>query len=152
MRGSTIGIHEQLAYMRMWWPAFTTRIRHGMMWAEGDICPDELCAAYRIRIDYPGGGVPEVRVLQPQLHAREEGGRIPHMYGQDRLCLYLPGTGEWSPSKPIAVTIVPWASLWLYFYEVWRATGEWWGGGIEPEVTPPIRREPGEYEPQRKAK
>ncbi len=52
------------------------------------------------------------------------------MYDQKRLCLYLPG--QWSGEKPIAVTIVPWASVWLYFYEVWRATGEWLGGGVEP--------------------
>ena len=29
-------------------------------------------------------------------------------------------------------TIVPWASLWLYYYEVWHATGEWLGGGEHP--------------------
>jgi hypothetical protein len=31
----------------------------------------------------------------------------------------------------IATTIIPWLSLWLYYYEVWHATGEWMGGGIE---------------------
>ncbi|MDY0295864.1 MAG: hypothetical protein RB296_00975 [Acidobacteriota bacterium] len=30
----------------------------------------------------------------------------------------------------IAKTIVPWASEWLIFYELWLATGEWLGGGI----------------------
>ena len=74
------------------------------------------------------------------------------MYEQDRLCLYLPGTGEWTSDKPIALTIVPWTSLWLYFYEVWRATGEWLGGGIEPDVEPPVRRDSHDYERLRKAK
>lgn len=63
------------------------------------------------------------------------------MYGQESLCLYLPNSGEWTPEMPIAVTIVPWASVWLYFYEFWYATGEWLGGGVEPDTTPPIRRE-----------
>jgi hypothetical protein len=33
----------------------------------------------------------------------------------------------------IAATIVPWLSLWLYYYEVWLATGAWEGGGISHE-------------------
>ncbi|HYM07249.1 MAG TPA: hypothetical protein VE377_25720 [Candidatus Dormibacteraeota bacterium] len=27
-------------------------------------------------------------------------------------------------------SIIPWLALWLMFYEMWRATGEWYGGGI----------------------
>jgi hypothetical protein len=29
-------------------------------------------------------------------------------------------------------SIVPWTSLWLYYYEIWHATGEWLGGGHDP--------------------
>ncbi len=32
----------------------------------------------------------------------------------------------------LADTILPWASLWLFYYEVWLATGEWVGGGEHP--------------------
>jgi hypothetical protein len=32
----------------------------------------------------------------------------------------------------IADTIVPWAALWLVFYEYWLATGLWLGGGEHP--------------------
>ena len=32
----------------------------------------------------------------------------------------------------IADTILPWTSLWLYFYELWHATGQWLGGGEHP--------------------
>lgn len=138
--------------MGMWWPTFAARIRNGILTAEGELCPGELCATYRVRISYPGGETPRVHVVQPELRPREVDGHIPHMYDQDRLCLYLPGTGEWSPVKPVAVTIVPWTALWLYFYEVWHATGEWLGGGIEPEVKPPFRREREKYERPRKGK
>jgi hypothetical protein len=31
----------------------------------------------------------------------------------------------------VADTTVPWTALWLYHYEVWHATGEWLGGGID---------------------
>jgi hypothetical protein len=29
-------------------------------------------------------------------------------------------------------TIVPWAVLWLYFFEEWLRSGEWLGGGEHP--------------------
>jgi hypothetical protein len=61
------------------------------------------------------------------------------MYCQERLCLFLPGSREWNGDDPIALTILPWASLWLYFYEVWHATGEWLGGGVHPEEATSIR-------------
>jgi len=37
-------------------------------------------------------------------------------------------------------TIVPWACLWLYYYEVWHTTGEWLGGGLHPSARRPRRR------------
>lgn len=58
--------------------------------------------------------------------------RIPHVYPGKRLCLYLPRSGEWTHEKYISETIVPWTSLWFYYYEVWDATGEWLGGGEHP--------------------
>jgi hypothetical protein len=136
-----MGLHEQRAYMRIWWPDFKTRVQRGTLKAIGNLSPAPLCTTYKIEICLPGGGVPAVKVLDPHLSPRDQADRIPHMYEQERLCLYLPGTGQWTLDKPIAVTIVPWTSLWLYFYEVWRATGNWLGGGIEPEIKPPIRRD-----------
>ena len=57
------------------------------------------------------------------------------MYDQQptRLCLYLPGTGEWTPALRLDQTIVPWAALWLYFFEDWLVSGEWKGGGRHPD-------------------
>jgi hypothetical protein len=146
MYAKKIGVHEQLAFMKLHWPTFNSRVSRGMMIAQGDLCPAALCATYRVRIAYRGGDPPEVHVLQPSLRPRVAGELIPHMYGQERLCLYLPDTQQWEPDKLIATTIVPWTSLWLYFYEVWHATSEWLGGGIEPGKTRPIRNRP-EHEP-----
>jgi transposase InsO family protein len=30
-------------------------------------------------------------------------------------------------------TIVPWTSLWLFYFEDWLSEGEWRGGGEHPE-------------------
>jgi len=32
----------------------------------------------------------------------------------------------------ISNNIMPWISEWLYYYEIWPVTGEWYGGGIHP--------------------
>ena len=58
------------------------------------------------------------------------GTKLPHVYGSDTLCLCYPC--EWDSTKLIARTLVPWASEWLLYYEFWRATGMWLGGGHEP--------------------
>jgi hypothetical protein len=141
MRVNALGLREQLAFMRLWWPEFASRIRGRELVIDGELLPLMGCDSYHVLITMAGGEPPETRVLEPKLHPRDAGGRIPHMYDQERLCLFLPGTGEWSPEKPIALTIVPWTSVWLFFYEVWLATGEWLGGGVEPEPRKPIRRE-----------
>jgi len=38
---------------------------------------------------------------------------------------------------PIAKTIIPWTSLWLYFFGDWLITGEWNGGGEHPKLKYP---------------
>ena len=40
---------------------------------------------------------------------------------------------DWRPDQKISEFIIPWIAVWLYFYEVWHITGEWLGGGHEPE-------------------
>ncbi|MFG1635413.1 hypothetical protein ACGFKX_11315 [Pseudonocardia alni] len=50
------------------------------------------------------------------------------MYSADEPCLYY--GDEWNDTKLLASTILPWASEWLQFYELWHATGVWLGGGV----------------------
>ena len=78
--------------------------------------------------------VPNVWVQEPDLLKLSGGVRLPHVYDQKpaRLCLYFPRTGEWSPSFPIADTVIPWSVLWLLYFEDWLSTGEWAGGGVHP--------------------
>lgn len=142
MHERQVGLREQLAHMKLRWPLFESRIRHGVLNCRGELTPGSACATYSVSVSYRCCFGPEVRVLSPELARRPDGKPIPHMYEQDKLCLYYPGGGEWTAKKLIATTIIPWTSLWLYFYEVWRATGEWLGGGEEPCVIRPYRRMP----------
>jgi uncharacterized protein len=65
---------------------------------------------------------------------------VPHVYRLGHkpefpaLCLFDPKQDEWSPDEFIADKIIPWAIKWLFYYEVWLATGEWQGGGRHPEI------------------
>ncbi len=98
--------------------------------------PSPLGRTYRVRIEYQEQSVPEVRVIDPDLRILAGDRKLPHIYPGDPplLCLYLPGTREWSPDLLIATTIVPWTYLWLFFFEEWLLTNEWKGGGEHPEV------------------
>lgn len=91
-----------------------------------------------MQVSYRLGKRPRVHVVEPQLRKNYKGEAVPHLHADSSLCLYYPKYGEWRPSLSVADTIIPWASLWLYYYEVWLAVGEWLGGGIShdgPKLT-----------------
>ena len=63
--------------------------------------------------------------------------RLPHVYQQNPplLCVYRPTKGEWTSRMRLDQTIVPWTSLWLFYFEEWLASNEWKGGGEHPGDT-----------------
>jgi hypothetical protein len=113
----------------------TGDVRHSELHWRGSIEPTSRFRNYQIHICYKLHESPSVEVISPKLQTRD-GKRPPHLYGDDRLCLYLPRADEWSGHMTLARTIVPWTSEWLFFYELWLATGEWLGGGVHPGTHP----------------
>jgi hypothetical protein len=111
--------------------------------------PSALSRVYRIRIEMEHELSPDVFVEDPDLRELAGGRSLPHIYPNPiRLCLYLPGTTEWRPWMRLDQTIVPWTSLWLFYFEDWLASDEWKGGGEHPPGTPgarPGRRRFGPY-------
>lgn len=71
----------------------------------------------------------DVFVKNPNLEEIADGKKIPHRYSNKSLCLFYPYYNEWKYNDIWADTIVPWSCLWLYYFELWVATGEWLGGG-----------------------
>ena len=104
--------------------------RNGMIW-EGDLLPTPLSKLYTVRLNYKLGEPPRVNVLKPEL-ITPEGEKLPHTYSKKQLCLYYPGSDDWRGDMLLSKTIVPWISEWLYFFELWLVTGEWYGGGTHP--------------------
>lgn len=104
----------------------------------GCLQPTPVSDRYRIRIEaYRSTKLPpKVYVESPPLAERDDEAP-PHLYSvrHAQLCLWRPGKGEWSPQMWLADSVLLWASLWLFFYEIWLAAGEWLGGGEHPDVS-----------------
>lgn len=102
-----------------------------MIW-NGHISPTAASDSYQTRIictrKHPR---PRVFIVAPAL-VELDGEEIPHRYGDNSLCLWQPAYREWRSAYWIADTVIGWASLWLFFYELWHACGEWLGGGEHP--------------------
>ncbi len=131
LRARAVTLVEQGTLVTQCFPGFKSRISGQLLTIEGEVQPSPRSPEYRLRITYRLGETPKVHVLSPPLGPREPGGTLPHVFPEDRLCLFAPSQREWSKDKSIAQTIVPWAVEWLFYYEIWFVTGEWLGGGIE---------------------
>jgi hypothetical protein len=110
------------------------QVRLGELTWEFDAIPSPLSRSYRLRIRFNRYSLPDVVVLSPDLNKLAEGKFLPHVYSTKpvRLCLNFPRYDEWTRDKSIAETFVPWAYLWLMYFEHWLATDEWLGGGKHP--------------------
>jgi hypothetical protein len=108
------------------------RIRRGVLTCIVELQPTPVSRRYTVRITHQPPFAPDVEVLAPRLRLHPGATGLPHVYPGDRLCLHEPG--EWRPNMPIANTVLPWTTEWLYYYEIWLVTGEWTGGGDWPRV------------------
>jgi hypothetical protein len=95
--------------------------------------PTPLARNYTVHLTLKEDETPDVFVDNPSLTELAGDREIPHVYLNPlRLCLYLPGTGEWHGRKRLDQTIIPWTYLWLFYFEDWLATDNWKGGGKHP--------------------
>jgi hypothetical protein len=130
-----LSLREQKAWLLRLHPDFQSSASNILV-CRGLLRPWELACCYMFRINYRIGKLPRVFIEEPKLQRRKPDERIPHTYSDDEVCLFRPFGHEWNPSKPIALTIVPWLMQWLVFYEIWLCTGQWHGQGEEP--APPV--------------
>jgi len=114
----TIGV--QVFWMRQMFPGFRFS-RRTSSWV-GTLKPSDDSPEYLIRVFYKLSDIPRVNVIRPFIHED-----APHRFEDGSLCLYYFDDGSWKRDKSIARTILPWTAEWLWFYEIWLATGEWLG-------------------------
>ncbi|MDE3838759.1 hypothetical protein C0966_05110 [Bacillus methanolicus] len=87
----------------------------------GKLQPSEKSPIYTVKIQYDPYQ-PKVFVLEPEILRS-----APLRYGDNSLCLYHPNDNSYRPDMLISDTLIPWASEWLYFYNIWLEEGVWWG-------------------------
>lgn len=135
-RDKTIG--EQFFSMKRKYPHFTTHFTsHSSMCVSGVLQPTSRSATYHFLLKYNLRESPKTQIISPTLKKNSKGEEIPHLYPGANLCLYHPQYSEFSRTDFLCDTIIPWASLWLYYYEVWHLTDEWLGGGEHPSKLKP---------------
>lgn len=127
-----LSLAQQATNIELTYPNFNCKIINGTLIAEGCIRPTPLSVIYKIRITYKIHNKPQTEVISPKLDGN--GKNIPHVYKENRLCLYYPKCEDWTKYDYIADKIIPWIPLWLYYYEVWQITGQWLGGGVHPTI------------------
>jgi hypothetical protein len=126
---------RQAFALRAQFPDATTKLRPTRFTWIGILQPTPTSRTYTVRITLTERSFPHVEVLEPALVGRP-GESIPHLFEDGSLCLHL--DGEWSSDMLMVYTTVPWTSEWLLNYEIWKATGVWYGGG----EWPPSRTDP----------
>jgi len=141
VRAKKLSMSQQACALRMRHPDAQCDIRGNSLNWSGELQPTPMSPVYSVTIDYEKGKWPNTKVVTPKLIV-PEGGSLPHVYNaeEQRLCLFSPlgDRPDWDSSRSIAMTIIPWASEWLFYYEIWLATGEWIGGGIHPGKSPKV--------------
>jgi len=134
-------IAEQISVMRSRYPRFKTDFTsHSSMKVSGVLQPTSRSATYQFVLKYNLTNGPKTKIVSPALLKNDKGEDPPHLYPSENLCLYHPFYREFSRTDFLSETIIPWTSLWLYFYEVWHLTGDWRGGGEHPtKLNPQIK-------------
>src|ERR1700731_4390351 len=105
------------------------QMRRGSLTWEYEVQPSLLSRTYAVRITYRVGEKPQVVIRSPSLIELARPRRLPHVYQQNPtlLCLYRSAKGDWTARMRLDQTIVPWTTLWLFFFEDWLASNEWKG-------------------------
>lgn len=134
-----ISLARQATLIEIIYPNLSTEITsNGELIVIGNIKPTPLSRDYTVKITYVIGYSPIIEIINPKLNDGSK--KLPHVYKKENLCLFYPRNKEWTKYDYIADKIIPWTSLWLYYYEIWNITGEWKGGGKHPDSGKKIKK------------
>ena len=127
-----IPIHIQRAAMKAKIPESDIYLDKNYLRARGKMKPSPRSCWYSYEIKYRFKDNIKIFILDPLIKTELNGKKAEHLYKDGSLCLFFPKAKEFNSKKLIVDYIIPWISLWLFFYEIWLVTGEWKGGGIHP--------------------
>lgn len=129
-------ISQQYLEIKSTFPEAKIKLKNHKLITNIVLKPTEISKSYSIEIIYFNSGTCETWLKNvPNSIIKSN---IPHIYETDynnrkiKLCLYNPKKFEWANGEWISQTIIPWCIEWLFFFELWIATGTWCGGGDHP--------------------
>lgn len=131
-RRPRLSLAQQKANLQLHHPSLVVSLGRQRLVAGGWIHGSPITRRYRVRIEYRLGYHPRAFVIEPVLERRHSGQPVAHTYGPNEPCLYTKGLRDWVSSMYLGDSVVPWLMEWLVAYELWRATGNWFGGGTLP--------------------
>ena len=125
---------QTMSIKRMFPDTAVTNTHDQLLTWVNTISPSPLGDAYKIRLVYHISDIrPKVYVLNPKpLPLAKNRENLPHCYDyvKQELCLFFPDGREWNKTMLLTATIIPWIYEWLYHYEIWVGSGDWFGGGV----------------------
>ncbi len=131
MNKTLIPIPKQLGKILSTYHSWSGKVTRNGLVLEGKVQPTALSPEYSIQVKYTLKRRPVVKILSPELKIHPERDKLPHIFVQNNsLCLHYNDFDYYNDY--LSDTIIVWITWWLYFYEIWLATGEWCGGGKHP--------------------
>lgn len=121
-RPKILSLGYQIQAMHADFPDFSFRRTSGVPTWYGTLQPTANSPVYQTKLVYRLPKPPQVWITTPTLRPD-----APHCYKDKSLCLYYPKDQSWQPNMKISRTFIPWAALWLAFYEIWLETDQWYG-------------------------
>ena len=131
-RRRPLSLVTQMANLRVRHRSLTVRLRGDRLDAEGWIRGNGITRRYHVRIEYRLGYHPRATVIEPALERLHPDQPVAHTNGPNEPCLYTKAHPDWVTAMYLGDSVVPWLMEWLVSYELWRATGRWFGGGTLP--------------------
>lgn len=114
-------------------------IKKNVLFWKGNIKPTPLSKEYEVVIIYQINALPRIQVFVTGENLKElDNPDFPHKYkiikDKHTVKICLDRYQVFNKYKYISNTIIPWTIEWLYYYEIWLATGKWLGGGEHPAM------------------
>jgi len=77
---------------------------------------------YQVKMVYNTTSPPRFFITEPNIPRSTQ-----HLYADESLCLYKPSNWQWQNDMQFDEELFPNICTWLYNYEVWCNTGNWYG-------------------------
>jgi len=138
IKQKAININVQAAKIKKYFLDSKINVKKDKLVWKYHLSPTPISDIYPIKLSYKLEYHPNVYVIDKKLKLYPGKNHLPHTYDTEKqwLCLYYRKANEWNSQMFIADTIIPWISEWLYYYEFWLTTGEWFGKGIHGKPIP----------------